>query len=140
MLSARQVSDDKVEALDAGADDYMTKPFRMDELSPACAALRREWRRQRSRLSFPLASCRWTWLAKVPRPECVRLTPLPVELLEVLVQARGKLVGRGGCSEVWGPAYNSETNYLRVYAPQLERDPSTPAHHHRAGHGLPVRD
>jgi two-component system KDP operon response regulator KdpE len=63
----------------------------------------------------------------------VRLTPTEWQLLEVLVRARGKLVDRQQLlHEVWGPAYNSETNYLRVYTAQLrrklERDPSHPRH------------
>jgi two-component system, OmpR family, KDP operon response regulator KdpE len=135
VLSARQVSDDKVEALDAGADDYMTKPFGMDELLARLrAALRRVAPAEEQavisagELSVDLAR------KKVTRAgNDVRLTPTEWQLLEVLVRARGKLVGRQQLlHEVWGPAYNSETNYLRVYAAQLrrklERDPSHPRH------------
>ena len=135
VLSARQVSDDKVEALDAGADDYMTKPFGMDELLARLrAALRRVAPAEEQAvisagdLSVDLAR------KKVTRAgNDVRLTPTEWQLLEVLVRARGKLVGRQQLlHEVWGPAYNSETNYLRVYTAQLrrklERDPSHPRH------------
>ena len=135
VLSARQVSDDKVEALDAGADDYMTKPFGMDELLARLrAALRRVAPAEEQavisagELSVDLAR------KKVTRAgNDVRLTPTEWQLLEVLVRARGKLVGRQQLlHEVWGPAYNSETNYLRVYTAQLrrklERDPSHPRH------------
>jgi two-component system, OmpR family, KDP operon response regulator KdpE len=135
VLSARQVSDDKVEALDAGADDYMTKPFGMDELLARLrAALRRVAPAEEEavvaagELSVDLVS------KKVTRAGVdVRLTPTEWQLLEVLVRARGKLVGRQQLlHEVWGPAYNSETNYLRVYTAQLrrklERDPAHPRH------------
>ena len=135
VLSARQVSDDKVEALDAGADDYMTKPFGMDELLARLrAALRRVAPAEEQavisagELSVDLAR------KKVTRAgNDVRLTPTEWQLLEVLVRARGKLIGRQQLlHEVWGPAYNSETNYLRVYTAQLrrklERDPSHPRH------------
>jgi two-component system KDP operon response regulator KdpE len=135
VLSARQVSADKVEALDARADDYMTKPFGMDELLARLrAALRRVAPAEEQavisagELSVDLAR------KKVTRAgNDVRLTPTEWQLLEVLVRARGKLVGRQQLlHEVWGPAYNSETNYLRVYTAQLrrklERDPSHPRH------------
>jgi two-component system KDP operon response regulator KdpE len=135
VLSARQVSDDKVEALDAGADDYMTKPFGMDELLARLrAALRRvepaaeEAVVVAGELSVDLAR------KKVTRSGAdVRLTPTEWQLLEILVRARGTLVGRQQLlHEVWGPAYNSETNYLRVYTAQLrrklEQDPSRPRH------------
>ncbi len=135
VLSARQVSDDKVEALDAGADDYMTKPFGMDELLARLrAALRRVAPAEEEaviaagELSVDLVR------KKVTRARVdVRLTPTEWQLLEVLVRARGKLVSRQQLlHEVWGPAYNSETNYLRVYTAQLrrklEQDPAHPRH------------
>jgi two-component system KDP operon response regulator KdpE len=136
VLSARQDSDDKVEALDAGADDYVTKPFGMDEL---LARLRAAVRRaapagedlpvvEAGRLRIDLAR------KKVSRDgEDVRLTPTEWNLLETLVRYRGRLVGgRQLLQEVWGPAYGTETNYLRVYMAQLRRkledDPSRPRH------------
>jgi len=135
VLSARQDSDDKVEALDAGADDYVTKPFGMDELLARLrAAIRRVAPSEDEAviiagdLSIDLAR------KKVSRAGTdVRLTPTEWQLLEVLVKARGRLVGRKQLlHEVWGPAYNSETNYLRVYTAQLRRkleaDPSHPRH------------
>ena len=135
VLSARQDSHDKVVALDAGADDYMTKPFGMDELLARLrAAIRRIGPTEEEAvvvagdLTIDLAR------RKVTRAGTdVRLTPTEWGLLEVLVRAEGRMVGRQQLlHEVWGPAYNSETNYLRVYTAQLRRkleeDPSHPRH------------
>ncbi|MBB1256264.1 response regulator [Streptomyces alkaliterrae] len=138
VLSARQTSDEKVKALDAGADDYVTKPFGMDEL---LARLRAAVRRaepapdtsepvlvETERLSIDLGA------KKVRRDGAdVRLTPTEWHLLEVLVRAGGRLVSQKQLlKEVWGPAYQTETNYLRVYMAQLRRkleaDPSHPRH------------
>lgn len=136
VLSARQDSHDKVVALDAGADDYMTKPFGMDELLARLrAAIRRIGPTEEEEavvaagdLTIDLAR------RKVTRAGTdVRLTPTEWGLLEVLVRAEGRMVGRQQLlHEVWGPAYNSETNYLRVYTAQLRRkledDPAQPRH------------
>lgn len=136
VLSARQLGEDKVDALDAGADDYVTKPFAMNEL---LARLRAAVRRARpaeepepvvtaGELVIDLARRR------VSRAGAeVRLTPTEWALLEVLVRHRGRLVPRTQLlHEVWGPAYSSETNYLRVYTAQLRRkletDPAHPQH------------
>jgi two-component system KDP operon response regulator KdpE len=135
VLSARVASTDKVAALDAGADDYVTKPFGMDEL---LARLRAALRRSPGPVREPvvrtdsftldLAARRVT----TPRGE-VRLTPTEWNLLEVLVRDAGDLVEqRRLLQEVWGPAYGRETNYLRVYMAQLRRklepDPRRPRH------------
>jgi len=136
VLSARQESEDKVIALDAGADDYVTKPFGMDEL---LARLRAAVRRaapapadvpvvRAGELAVDLAR------KKVTRAGAdVRLTPTEWGVLEVLVRERGRLVGaRQLLQEVWGPAYGTETNYLRLYLAQLRRklepDPAHPRH------------
>ncbi|MBD8058650.1 response regulator transcription factor [Cellulomonas sp. JH27-2] len=137
VLSARQHGEDKVEALDAGADDYVTKPFAMNEL---LARLRAAVRRsaapadgesalvEAGTLSIDLARRR------VLRDGTeVRLTPTEWAMLEVLVRNRGRLVPRRQLlQEVWGPAYSDETNYLRVYSAQLRRkledDPAAPRH------------
>ncbi|MBY8887113.1 response regulator [Streptomyces sp. PTM05] len=138
VLSARQASDEKVEALDAGADDYVTKPFGMDEL---LARLRAAVRRaaptgedgeavlvETGTFTVDLAA------KKVHRDGAdVRLTPTEWHLLEVLVRATGRLVSQKQLlQEVWGPAYGTETNYLRVYMAQLRRklepDPARPRH------------
>jgi two-component system KDP operon response regulator KdpE len=135
VLSARETQADKVAALDAGADDYVTKPFGMDELLARMrAALRRatpageEPVVTSEAFTVDLAAKRVTTAAGE-----VRLTPTEWHLLEVLVRNPGKLVSqRQLLAEVWGPAYTTETNYLRVYLAQLrrklERDPANPRH------------
>ncbi|MEZ0089583.1 response regulator [Streptacidiphilus sp. EB129] len=138
VLSARHASDEKVEALDAGADDYVTKPFGMDEL---LARLRAAVRRAAPVGTDPdeavvnTASFTVDLVAKrVQRDGAdVRLTPTEWHLLEVLVRNAGRLVSQKQLlQEVWGPAYGTETNYLRVYMAQLRRkleaDPAHPRH------------
>jgi two-component system KDP operon response regulator KdpE len=136
VLSARQDGEDKVDALDAGADDYVTKPFAMNEL---LARLRAAVRRatpgdateavvEAGELTVDLARRR-----VLRRGEEVRLSPTEWALIEVLVRNRGKLVSRTQLlTEVWGPSYTSETSYLRVYTAQLrrklEQDPGHPRH------------
>ncbi|MCX2733637.1 response regulator [Saccharopolyspora sp. NFXS83] len=137
VLSARTESTDKVHALDAGADDYVTKPFGMDEL---LARLRAAVRRSHvsgaedepvvrtESFQVDLAA------KKVHREGAeVHLTPTEWGMLEVLVRHRGRLVAqRQLLQEVWGPAYADEFHYLRVYVAQLRRkleaDPSRPRH------------
>jgi two-component system KDP operon response regulator KdpE len=137
VLSARTDSQDKVEALDAGADDYVTKPFGMDELLARLrAAVRRAAPADASDDPVVEAGSLRIDLArkKVARDGAdVRLTPTEWNLLEVLVRHRARLVGQKQLlQEVWGPAYGTETNYLRVYVAQLRRkleaDPSRPVH------------
>lgn len=137
VLSARQLGDDKVDALDAGADDYVTKPFAMNELLARLrAAVRRAAPVDEVQTPVVEAGDLVIDLArrKVQRAgEDVRLSPTEWSLLEVLVRNRGKMVGRVQLlHEVWGPAYSAETNYLRVYTAQLRRkleaDPSAPVH------------
>ncbi|MBO8190260.1 response regulator [Streptomyces oryzae] len=139
VLSARQTSDEKVEALDAGADDYVTKPFGMDEL---LARLRAAVRRAEPPAGMPdgvgvIETDTFTVdlaAKKVHRDGGdVRLTPTEWHLLEVLVRNPGRLVSQKQLlKEVWGPSYGTETNYLRVYIAQLRRkletDPSHPRH------------
>ena len=135
ILSARETQDDKVDALDAGADDYLTKPFGMNELLARMrAALRRAQPGEDAAVittktfTIDLAAKRVTRDDKD-----VRLTPTEWHLLEVLTRHPGKLVtGKQLLQEVWGPAHGVETNYLRVYMAQLRRkletEPSRPRH------------
>jgi len=133
VLSARTDSQDKVGALDAGADDYVTKPFGVDELH---ARIRSAGRRGAvtaapvvtEHLRIDVAA-RQASRDGVP----VRLTPTEWAILEVLLRHPGRLVGRTDLlHEVWGPAYDRETNYLRTYMAtlrkKLEVDPSCPVH------------
>lgn len=137
VLSARTDSSDKVAALDAGADDYVTKPFGMDEfLARLRAAVRRA--ASATEVSEPTvetASFTVDLAAKkvIKDDAEVHLTPTEWGMLEVLVRNRGKLVSREQLlREVWGPSYATETHYLRVYLAQLRRklehDPSHPRH------------
>ncbi|MCX4627044.1 MULTISPECIES: response regulator [unclassified Streptomyces] len=139
VLSARHTSDEKVEALDAGADDYVTKPFGMDELlarlraavrraEPSAGAGEDEVIVETDGFTVDLAAKK-----AVREGRDVRLTPTEWHLLEVLVRNGGKLVSQKQLlQEVWGPSYGTETNYLRVYMAQLRRkleaDPSHPRH------------
>ncbi|MFR9731327.1 response regulator [Saccharopolyspora sp. MS10] len=137
VLSARTESTDKVRALDAGADDYVTKPFGMDELLARLrAAVRRAHVSATGDEPVVDAGTFQVDLAakKVRRDgEEVHLTPTEWGMLEVLVRHRGRLVAqRQLLQEVWGPAYADEFHYLRVYLAQLRRkleaDPSRPRH------------
>ncbi|MEC3852885.1 response regulator [Paenarthrobacter ureafaciens] len=137
VLSARRGSVDKVRALDAGADDYVTKPFGLDEL---LARLRVAGRRLAPDVGahgptvdvgdfeVDLAN------RKVLRNgAAVRLTPREWAILELLVRNPGKLITQQQMlAKVWGPGYADETHYLRVYMGQLRRklesDPARPKH------------
>lgn len=134
VLSVRDAETDKVRALDAGADDYVTKPFGMEEL---LARVRAATRRAQPGDEQPVVrtACFTVDLgAKTVRThdgDDVRLTPTEWHILEVLARHPDKLVTqRQLLRDVWGPGYTTETNYLRVYLAQLRRklepDPARP--------------
>ena len=147
VLSGRADSTDKVEALDAGADDYITKPFGVEELLARMrAAVRRtgtaedQPRIRLGDLIVDLAAKRVTRQAGLPtggasageaQPDGIRLTPTEWHLLEVLLRNPGKLLSRNQLlTEVWGPGYADATGNLRLYMAQLRRklepDPARP--------------
>jgi two-component system, OmpR family, KDP operon response regulator KdpE len=135
VLSARSESVDKVEALDVGADDYVTKPFGMEELLARVrvALRRRPEGEEPTQPPFETARFRLDFVERRALIDGVetRLTPTEWRLLGVLARRPGHLVSqRELLREVWGPGYGRESNYLRVYANQLRRklepDPSNP--------------
>ena len=137
VLSARTESSDKVAALDNGADDYVTKPFGMDEfLARLRAAVRRATATagadepviETDSFTVDLAAKK-----VIKNGAEVHLTPTEWGMLEMLVRNRGKLVGREELlTEIRGADHATETTYLRVYLAQLRRkledDPSHPSH------------
>lgn len=135
VLSARHAEQAKVNALDAGADDYVTKPFGIDEL---LARIRAALRRATAEEDEPVVRAGDLTIDLAAKRldrggAAVRLTPTEWHLLEVLVRNTGRLVAhRQLLREVWGPEYETEINYLRVYVAQLrskiEDDPSRPRH------------
>ncbi|MFC0041574.1 response regulator [Actinomadura rayongensis] len=136
VLSGRAGSRDKVEALEAGADDYVTKPFNMDEL---VARIRAVTRRAGPEESVRVVTV-GAWSVDLADKTAtgadggtLRLTPTEWHLLELLLRNPGKLISqRQLLTAVWGPSYVKETHYLRQYMAQLRRkleaDPARPRH------------
>ena len=133
VLSGRGESADKIEALDAGADDYVTKPFNIDELVARLRAVAHrisdpDGRPQVRMGEFTIDLARYV----VTGPEGnVRLTPIEWQLLEWLVRNPGRLVTqRQLLTAIWGPAHAGESNYLRVHMThlrhKLEVEPGNP--------------
>lgn len=134
ILTVRESEKDKVELLDAGADDYITKPFDMGELLARIrAVLRRSLSETTEEAVFRHGELTVDLAKRVVTAggAAVKLTPIEYSLLRMFVLNPGKvLTQRQIMKEVWGPGMESETNYLRVYISSLrkkiERDPSRP--------------
>lgn len=133
VVSGRSESWDKVEALDAGADDYVTKPFSADELLARIRALARRVPGSTDEpvVTFGDATVDLAARSVTRAGASIRLTPTEWRLLEVLLRNRDRLVTRETLlTEVWGPQYTTDTGYLRLYLAQLrkklEPEPSAP--------------
>ncbi len=137
ILSARSQEHDKIDALDAGADDYLTKPFSVGELRARVRALLR--RRSRSPeaaspiIEFGQVIVDLSRRLVTREGADVHLTPIEYRLLTVLVGHPGKvLTQRNLLREIWGPSYVESSHYLRVYVghlrQKLEDDPTQPKH------------
>jgi len=136
VISAREQEQDKIKALDAGADDYLTKPFGAGELLARIRVAIRHKVMQQSTTGEPVfildnlrvdMSLRQVFLNE----QEVHLTPIEYKLLTILIHNAGKVVTHSQLlKEVWGPSYSKETQYLRVYMTQLrhklESDPARP--------------
>ncbi|MCZ4541669.1 response regulator [Dietzia maris] len=137
VLSARTDSSDKVEALDAGADDYVTKPFAMDEFFARVRAALRRGARDTSTgaavIQTPGFTIDFRTSAVTRHGQTLRLTPTEWGVLEILARSPGKLITQQEILHaVWGEGYSKETHYLRVYMAQLRRkledDSAAPRH------------
>ncbi|WP_100346057.1 response regulator [Compostimonas suwonensis] len=128
VISGRTDSGDKVDALDAGADDYVTKPFAADEL---LARIRALTRRTPAATDEPIVrlgaitidrSARQVTRSEGDGTVNVRLTPTEWRMLDVLLRSPRRLVTRQSLlTEVWGPQYTNDTGYLRLYLAQLRK-------------------
>jgi two-component system KDP operon response regulator KdpE len=136
VISAREQEQDKVKALDAGADDYLTKPFSAGELFARIRVALRHSARRDSGRSEPVFTLGALQIDLAKRQVLldgseVHLTPIEYKLLTVLVRHAGKVIThRQLLQEVWGPAQVNEVQYLRVYMTQLrhklEKNPMRP--------------
>ena len=128
VVSGRSGATDKVEALDAGADDYVTKPFSIDELLARIRALTRRTPAEGSEPVVVFGEIHVDFSAKQikrHRPggtDIVRLTPTEWRILDILLHSGGRLVTREDIlTEVWGPHHSTDTGYLRLYFAQLRK-------------------
>jgi two-component system, OmpR family, KDP operon response regulator KdpE len=136
IISAREQEQDKVKALDAGADDYLTKPFSAGELMARIRVALRHVVRQQTGQSEPVFTVQNLRVDLAQRQVFlddreVHLTPIEYKLLTVMIRHAGKVIThRQLLLEVWGPAHVEEVQYLRVYMTQLrhklETDPARP--------------
>ena len=133
ILSVRDADQDKVAALDAGADDYLTKPFSTDELLARIRVALRHTLPEPDLRVFTTGDLHVDLTRRLVtvRDEPVKLTPTEYALLRLMVQHAGRvLTHRQILKEVWGPAYIDESHYLRVYFSQLrqkiEENPALP--------------
>ncbi|MFI7613619.1 response regulator [Nonomuraea terrae] len=133
VLSGRAGNRDKIQALDAGADDYVTKPFGIEEFLARIRAVSRRAAVQEAELARVRIGDRTVDLTGKTISGGLRLTPTEWHILEILVRNPGKLIPRRLLlAEVWGSGHVKETHYLRQYMAQLrkklERDPAHPVH------------
>lgn len=139
VVSGRAGASDKVEALDAGADDYVTKPFSVDELLARIRALTRRVPQEDALPSVRLGDVTIDLAARSVTKQApagrrlIRLTPTEWQVLELLIRHAGKLVTRQTLlTSIWGTEHAEDTGYLRLYISQLrkkiETDPSSPTH------------
>jgi two-component system, OmpR family, KDP operon response regulator KdpE len=133
VVSARSESDDKVEALDLGADDFVTKPFSIEELLARVRAAARRAGREEPDLVVEVGGLRLdvTDSRAARDGQEIHLTPTEWRIVDVLARRRGRLVRQAELlTAVWGPAYDTQTNYLRVHLAgirrKLEADPGNP--------------
>jgi two-component system KDP operon response regulator KdpE len=140
MLTVRNSERDKVQALDAGADDYIVKPFGTEELTARIRAALRRSTAAESLPSFVSNELTIDFEKRVVtlKGQAVRLTPKEFELLRHLVANQGKAQGhRRLLQAVWGPDYGEETEYLRVFINQLRKKIEPDPHHPRYIHTEP---
>lgn len=136
ILSARSTEHDKIGVLDAGADDYLTKPFSVGELLARVRALLRRARRgeaEQPMVRFGEVEVDLTRRQVMRNGAPVHLTPIEYRLLSLMLANTGKVMThRHLLREVWGPTYVESSHYLRIYVghlrQKLERDPTQPQH------------
>ena len=137
VLSARSTENDKIGVLDAGADDYLTKPFSVGELLARVRALLRRGRNgaeaEAALVAFGDVEVDFSRRQVTRGGELVKLTPIEYRLLGVLIANAGKvLTHRHLLRDIWGPAYSDSSHYLRIYVGhlrhKLEDDPAQPRH------------
>ena len=137
VLSARSGEEDKIGALDAGADDYLTKPFGVGELVARLRVLLRRHARSNphgsTQIAFGEVQVDLANRMVMRAGQAVHLTPIEYRLLSVLIAHRGKVMThRELLREVWGPSHSESSQYLRVYMGhlrhKLEADPAQPVH------------